>query len=233
MKKCSYCGRENPDDAPNCSGCGLDEFEPRSGAQAPEAESPDNLVLFTNCPTLVDADLIVSKLRAAGIEAFIPDEFLMQNVGFNLNTYGYVRVQVRQQDFATAKELLPKEENTVARFQPVLPELDGKKVIFTTIEASGMGEILERLKKAGVSVAVRATTQDSGLDESEILVDDADYDRGCDIVEAWVDEKQAEQKKKNCCSWCRKCGSRNVRSIPHDTLGYCYQCKDCGYEFPY
>jgi hypothetical protein len=27
MKKCSYCGRENPDEATNCSGCGQDEFK--------------------------------------------------------------------------------------------------------------------------------------------------------------------------------------------------------------
>lgn len=27
MKKCSYCGRENPDDAPYCSGCGQNEFK--------------------------------------------------------------------------------------------------------------------------------------------------------------------------------------------------------------
>jgi len=27
MKKCSYCGRENPDEATNCSGCGQNEFK--------------------------------------------------------------------------------------------------------------------------------------------------------------------------------------------------------------
>jgi len=27
MKKCSYCGRENPDEAMHCSGCGQDEFK--------------------------------------------------------------------------------------------------------------------------------------------------------------------------------------------------------------
>ena len=132
MKKCSYCGRENPDDAPNCSGCGLDEFEPQPGAQTQEAEPPDNLVLLTTCGKLFEADLIVSKLQAAGIEAFIPDESLMQNVGFNLNTYGYVRVQVREQDLAAAKELLSNAENTVNDLPPAPSELDGRKVILST-----------------------------------------------------------------------------------------------------
>jgi hypothetical protein len=231
MKKCSYCGRENPDDAPNCSGCGLDEFEPQPGAQTQEAEPPDNLVLLTTCGKLFEADLIVSKLQAAGIEAFIPDESLMQNVGFNLNTYGYVRVQVREQDLAAAKELLSNAENTVNDLPPAPSELDGRKVILST-EAS-LAEILERLEKAGVPVSVRTTTQENGMDLSEILVDDAYYDRGCDAVEAWSDEKQAELRKKGCSPWCHKCGSHNIEIIPHEKLVYYYQCKDCGYEFPY
>jgi hypothetical protein len=55
---------------------------------------------------LVQADLLSARLKAAGIEAFIPDEFLMQSVGFNLNTYGYVRVQVPQRDLEKAREVL-------------------------------------------------------------------------------------------------------------------------------
>jgi hypothetical protein len=187
---------------------------------------------LTTCGKLAEADLVVSQLRAAGIEAFIPDEFLMQNISFNLNTYGYVRVQVRQQDYAAAKELLSTQKSSAKDLSPALPGLDGKKVIFST-EASQTGEILDRLKKAGVPVSVRTTTEESGLDISEIAVDDVYYDRGCDVVEAWSDEKAAESEKKGCCTWCRKCGSRNVETIPHDTLGYCYKCKDCGNEFPY
>src|SRR5580765_5042077 len=33
MKKCTYCGRENQDDAFHCSGCGTNEFKPGPGAQ--------------------------------------------------------------------------------------------------------------------------------------------------------------------------------------------------------
>jgi len=50
--------------------------------------------------------LVVCKLRAAGVEAFIPDKFLMQTVGFNFNTFGYVRVQVAPKDYDTAKAVL-------------------------------------------------------------------------------------------------------------------------------
>jgi hypothetical protein len=70
------------------------------------------LVTLVSTQRLADADLILSRLGAAGIEGFIPDQFLMQTVGFNLNTFGYVRVQVRRKDLEKAKELLsaPGEE---------------------------------------------------------------------------------------------------------------------------
>jgi agmatine/peptidylarginine deiminase len=50
-----------------------------------------------------------SWLRAAGITPFLPDERLMQAVGWNFNTYGYVRVQVAPKDYESAKELLSGE----------------------------------------------------------------------------------------------------------------------------
>ncbi len=50
--------------------------------------------------------MVVCKLRAAGIAAFIPDEFLMQTIGFNVNTFGYVRVQVAPKDHDAAKAVL-------------------------------------------------------------------------------------------------------------------------------
>jgi hypothetical protein len=65
-----------------------------------------DLVTLIRCRTLTEADLIVSELRGAGISAFIPDEFLSQTVLWNLNTYGYVRVQVSPKDYASAKEFL-------------------------------------------------------------------------------------------------------------------------------
>jgi hypothetical protein len=133
MKTCAYCGKENSDDAISCRECGTNEFksslpanpppEPVSppDSTAPQAEFPPvklefmtptpkqmemDLVTLLRCRTLVDADLIVAQLESAGIDAFIPDEFLMQAISFNLNTYGYVRIQVAPKDYEEAKEFL-------------------------------------------------------------------------------------------------------------------------------
>lgn len=127
MKSCSYCGRENADEAVYCSECGT-EFEPATEPANPEASASESdpsgyviaplseedkqkgLVTVIKCGTLVEADCLAARLRAAGIDVFIPDEMLMQAIGWNLNTYGYVRVQVAPKDYEAARDLLSWEE---------------------------------------------------------------------------------------------------------------------------
>jgi hypothetical protein len=65
-----------------------------------------DLVTLLTCRTLLEAQMIVSQLGGAGISAFVPDEFLMQAVSWNLITFGYVRVQVSPKDYELAKEFL-------------------------------------------------------------------------------------------------------------------------------
>jgi hypothetical protein len=126
MKKCSYCGAEYPDDAVMCA---IDNtpFERPSEPSPPpepirsepvakrpeyafaplsEADQRKDLVTLVSCRTLVEADMVVSRLQAAGIDAFLPDESLMQVIGWNLNTYGFVRVQIAPKDYDAARDLL-------------------------------------------------------------------------------------------------------------------------------
>jgi hypothetical protein len=227
MKECSYCGRENPDDAANCSGCGLDEFK---SAPVAEVATPDDLVLLTTCTTLPEADVLVSRLGAAGIKAFIPDEYLMQNMSINPGAFGFVRVEVSQENYPAAKDLLEAPEAKPEDLPPAPAAPDGKKVI-ASLAAGQADAILECLKAAGIPVEVKAIVEESGLEMSELLVADADYGRSCDAVEAWSAEVQAEAKKRTG-QHCGKCGSPNVDKLPHEDLGYYYRCKDCGYEFP-
>lgn len=120
MKLCAYCGRENTDEAIHCSECGTGEFKDCAIADppptnrspvlefaplTPEAMQKDLITLMT-CRTLAEADLIVSRLEGTGIAAFIPDQFLMQAICWNLNTYGYVRVQISPKDYEAAKDSL-------------------------------------------------------------------------------------------------------------------------------
>jgi putative signal transducing protein/zinc ribbon protein len=126
MKKCSYCGKENADDTLFCRECGT-EFRSFVSAATPAEPVPPkqesasaelqfvtptpqemekHLVTLLRCRTLVEADLLAARLESAGIRTFLPDQFLMQSVGWNLNTYGYVRIQVSPSDYEAAKEFL-------------------------------------------------------------------------------------------------------------------------------
>jgi hypothetical protein len=65
-----------------------------------------DLITLVTCRTLIEADMVVGQLGGAGISAFIPDEFLVQAVSWNLSAYGYVRVQVSPKDYDAAKAFL-------------------------------------------------------------------------------------------------------------------------------
>ena len=237
MKICTYCGRECDDDVANCSGCGLDDFLSDVPAPAPDATpdpdadpdsgTEDELVTVSTCQKLADADLVRSKLDAAGIEAFIPDEHLLQNVGFNLNTYGYVRVQVRRQDLDEAKALLADTGEPAETPPPLV--IDGKPAI-ASLPGIVPPELLERLKAASVPFEIQTADDETGLETNHILVQESDYNHGCDVVETWGNDLQEAARQKSPIR-CDACGSKNYAQIIHDKLGYIYQCQDCGNEF--
>jgi hypothetical protein len=129
MKKCAYCGRENEDTSVHCSECGTEFVHPSPPKPVPEpepvrhryqihalspAEAKLDLVTIVSCQTLFDADVVVSELEAAGIQAIIPDEFLAEAWAFNLNALGYVRVQVSPQDYEAAKDVIEDADRLTA-----------------------------------------------------------------------------------------------------------------------
>jgi len=124
MKTCPYCGAEYPDGTPCCT---IDETplsppaaprpvfhpvtnpSPRAEFEIPsltEEQKQMDLVTLVRCGSLISADLIASRLRAEGIETFIPDQSLVQTMGFNLNAVGYVRVQVSPADYDRARDII-------------------------------------------------------------------------------------------------------------------------------
>jgi hypothetical protein len=120
MKNCSYCGRENEESAIHCIEC-VTEF-PRNIAKAkstptasasqiefvplaPEDKGND-LVTLARCSTLVEAEMLVTRLDGAGFSTFIPDEFVIQQNPLYACTYGFVRVQVPPSEYDSAKEFL-------------------------------------------------------------------------------------------------------------------------------
>jgi hypothetical protein len=125
MKNCSYCGRENEESAVHCIEC-VTEF-PRNIAEAnstPSTLTPttlasqiefvplapedkgNDLVTLARCSTLVEAEMLVTRLDGAGFSTFIPDEFVIQQNPLYACTYGFVRVQVPSSEYDSAREFL-------------------------------------------------------------------------------------------------------------------------------
>ena len=113
--KCPNCGKSLwfvQDVCPFCKTAIARDPKPASTA-APTAESKaaenagaEGLVTLTQCGTLVEADALRARLEAAGIRAILPDEMLMQTIAWNVNTYGFVRVQVSSRDYEAARQVL-------------------------------------------------------------------------------------------------------------------------------
>src|SRR3954447_20997404 len=114
MKKCPYCGHENVNEARVCLIChtGLDAAPPPP--REPQAEDPTLVMrIVANFPNVVDADVFKTRLEAAGIEAFVPEEYTPQIfwAGITSPLEG-VTVRVAAKDYDAAKALYQAAETS-------------------------------------------------------------------------------------------------------------------------
>ncbi|MEJ0089894.1 MAG: hypothetical protein WDM80_09140 [Limisphaerales bacterium] len=91
-------------------------------------------------------------------------------------------------------------------------------------------ELLQRLEKTGIPVEVRTATLEGGLEYSDILVEDINYEQACDVAEAWQADQIAEAERRS--NWhCPRCGSQRLTHVADDRIGNIWKCKDCGNDF--
>lgn len=106
MKKCSYCGRDNTDEAVNCHECGT-EFENEAakseedGGQAPEKKT----LVIRIFPSHELAEIAVAKLRAHGIESWVGSDDCA-GMYPSLTVAEGVRLKVWEEDQAIATAVL-------------------------------------------------------------------------------------------------------------------------------
>ncbi len=112
MKQCEYCGRDNQDAAVACSECGkefvvLPASDTLPGLLDP-ALTPVIVATFSN---LQEARLLADRLEAAGIEAFITEEYANQLVS-NVIPLGGVTVKVAAENGEAAKAIAADRAET-------------------------------------------------------------------------------------------------------------------------
>jgi hypothetical protein len=63
------------------------------------------------------------------------------------------------------------------------------------LDVDEAAELLKRLKKEAIPVEIQAVAQKGGLDCSNILVEDRDYERACNIADSWNAEPKVSPSK--------------------------------------
>ena len=71
------------------------------------------------------------------------------------------------------------------------------KAAVTGLPPSELTVLAELLKKDGITCQSCLSSSESGLDVSDLLVADADYERACELVENWFEVRGAEQTRKS------------------------------------
>jgi DNA-directed RNA polymerase subunit RPC12/RpoP len=102
-----------------------------------------------------------------------------------------------------------------------------------SLEIDAARLLLEQLRTEGIVADLRTTTDESGLEISQVMVEDEQYERACDVAEAWQ-AALTEQTEKSSGRRCPKCGSWHLQYVPRDdSVVDVWQCRDCGSEIAF
>ncbi len=99
--------------------------------------------------------------------------------------------------------------------------------------ASGLAEFLGREQ---ILCETRATTDENGLDVTEVLVEEDRYEQACDASERWQEEvaAAAQAQARRPCPKCRAPqGLERVQDGRYEEAGLVVlRCRECGEAFP-
>jgi hypothetical protein len=88
--------------------------------------------------------------------------------------------------------------------------------------------LTEFLKQEQIPCETKTVIDEGGLEVADVLVADEDFDRACDAAEKW----DAAEREKKLTRKCDQCGSKQLETVPHDTLETVLRCKSCGTLMP-
>ena len=129
------------------------------------------------------------------------------------------------------KAAIPEEPKQLELSRPEHPSgISGGLKSIASLTVDEARDLLERLKKEGIPAAAKPVTQVGGLEYSDIMVEDRNYERACDVAEAWEADCRAETERRSN-RFCPRCGSRHLGYVTTETFGTIWKCKDCGNDF--
>ena len=84
----------------------MEPTDPNAAAMSADEEAALTPTTISHCPTLNEAQMVVSLLASFGIEATIDSENYFRMLGSMAPSFGGMQVQVRQADAEAALEIL-------------------------------------------------------------------------------------------------------------------------------
>ena len=104
--------------------------------------------------------------------------------------------------------------------------------IVASLSPQNIAKLMDLLKKENIPCESRIGTDEIGLEITDLLVPEADYDRACDIVENWQDADYKSKMQRRC----PKCGGvdwESVRDAHYEKADLVvYRCRSCGSLVP-
>ena len=104
--------------------------------------------------------------------------------------------------------------------------------VVASLSPQNIATLAELLKKENIPCESKTASDEIGLETTELLVADADYDRACDIVENWQDADYKRKMHRRC----PKCGGVDwepVQDAHYEKADLAvYRCKACGSLVP-
>jgi len=153
VKKCPHCGHENEEGAKACLNCHA-ELDPTPASQPlPPTEDPALAMrVVASFGNVVDADVFKTRLEAAGIEAFIPEEYTPQILWAAIvSPLEGVTVRVDAKDYEAARALYESFEASGAVPSRISPSNTG-----TGAKREAMAERVEDSQPRKLCVACNA-----------------------------------------------------------------------------
>jgi hypothetical protein len=100
-----------------------------------------------------------------------------------------------------------------------------------------VADLAEVLGNEGIVCSAQLSHPQSGLDTTDLLVDDVDYERACDVIETWVqaggeEESRATTPRPRCPKF-RPQSWEQVEDADYERVELpVFRCKECGCLVP-
>src|SRR5690349_3559629 len=100
-----------------------------------------------------------------------------------------------------------------------------------TLPPQDADEVVNLLAKEHIPCEARIADEGSGLDTTDVLVEDANYEKACDVIENWQESVAAERQRKHI-RHCPKCRSQDWEQVEDAYYANAnltvLRCKGCG-----